>query len=54
MFTNSPGAVLLAHRDLPPLKARILLKADASELGESWSDSQIAEALDTSVDRRAR
>jgi hypothetical protein len=29
------------------LKARILLKADASEAGEAWSDSQIAEALDT-------
>ena len=36
------------------LKARILLKADASELGEAWSDSQIAEALDTSVDTIAR
>jgi hypothetical protein len=32
------------------LKARILLKADVSEAGEGWSDSQIAEALDTSVD----
>ena len=31
-------------------KARILLKADASEAGEAWSDSQIAEALDTSID----
>ncbi len=31
-------------------KARILLKADASEAGEGWSDSQIAEALDTSID----
>ncbi len=30
-------------------KARILLKADASEAGEGWSDSQIAAALDTSV-----
>lgn len=30
-------------------KARILLKADASEVGEGWSDSRIAEALDTSV-----
>ena len=30
-------------------KARILLKADASEAGEGWSDSQIAGALDTSV-----
>jgi hypothetical protein len=30
-------------------KARILMKADVSEAGESWSDSRIAEALDTSV-----
>jgi hypothetical protein len=30
-------------------KARILLKADASETGEGWSDSRIAEALDTSI-----
>jgi Homeodomain-like domain len=29
-------------------KARILLKADQSEDGEGWSDSQIVEALDTS------
>ncbi len=29
------------------LKARILLKADVSELGESWSDGQIIKALDT-------
>ena len=36
------------------LKARILLKADASETGEAWSDSQIAAALDTSVDTIAR
>ena len=36
------------------LKARILLKADASEAGEAWSDSQIAEALDTSIDTIAR
>jgi poly-gamma-glutamate capsule biosynthesis protein CapA/YwtB (metallophosphatase superfamily) len=35
-------------------KARILLKADASEVGEAWSDSQIAAALDTSVDTVAR
>ena len=35
-------------------KARILLKADASEAGEGWSDSQIAEALDTSIDTIAR
>ena len=32
------------------LKARILLKADISEAGEGWSDSRIAEALDTSTD----
>ncbi len=31
------------------MKARILLKADTSEAGEGWSDSQIAEALDTTV-----
>jgi Homeodomain-like domain len=30
------------------LKARILLRADVSELGEGWSDSRIIEALDTS------
>ena len=30
-------------------KARILLKADVSDAGEGWSDSQIAEALDTSI-----
>ena len=36
------------------LKARILLKADASEAGEAWSDSQIAAALNTSVDTIAR
>ena len=36
------------------MKARILLKADASEAGEGWSDSQIARALDTSVDTVAR
>jgi transposase len=35
-------------------KARILLKADASESGEGWSDSQIAEVLDTSTDTVAR
>ena len=32
------------------LKARILLKADVSADGEGWSDSRIAEALDTSAD----
>jgi hypothetical protein len=36
------------------LKARILLKADASEGGDTWSDGQIAEALDTSIDTIAR
>ncbi len=36
------------------LKARILLKADASEAGEGWSDQRIAEALDTSIDTIAR
>jgi transposase len=30
-------------------KARVLLKADVSELGEGWSDSRIAAALDTSI-----
>jgi len=36
------------------LKARIRLKADASEGGEGWSDSRIAAALETSVDTVAR
>jgi hypothetical protein len=36
------------------LKARILLKADTSEGGAGWSDSQIAAALETSVDTVAR
>ena len=36
------------------LKARILLKADASDGGEGWSDSEIASALETSVDTVAR
>ena len=36
------------------LKARILLKADTSETGDAWSDSQIAKALDTSTDTVAR
>ena len=30
-------------------RARILLKADVSEAGDGWSDSRIAEALDTSI-----
>jgi len=36
------------------LKARILLKADASTAGEAWSDSRIATALDTSIDTISR
>jgi Homeodomain-like domain len=36
------------------LKARILLKADASQDGAGWSDSQIAAALETSADTVAR
>ena len=31
------------------LKAHILLKAEASEAGEGWSDSRIVEALETSL-----
>ena len=31
------------------LKARILLKADQSEAGESWPDEKVCEALDTNV-----
>src|SRR6516165_7302075 len=31
------------------LKARILLKADISEAGDGWSDSQIIAALETSA-----
>ena len=42
------------HRARQLVKARILLKADASDAGEGWSDSQIAAALDTSVDTVAR
>jgi len=36
------------------MKARILLKADTSQTGGAWRDSQIAEALDTSIDTVAR
>ena len=36
------------------MRARILLKADASAAGEGWSDSQIARALNTSVDTVSR
>jgi len=42
------------HRARQVLKARVLLKADASEAGGAWTDSQIAEALDTSTDTVAR
>ena len=35
-------------------RARILLKADASEAGPAWSDEQIAEALEISVSTVAR
>src|SRR5208337_1711727 len=35
-------------------KARILLKADVSEAGESWSDSAISAALDTSINNIGR
>jgi len=42
------------HRARQLVKARILLKADASEAGEGWSDSEIAAALDTSVTTVAR
>jgi transposase len=31
------------------LKARILLKADVSDAGDGWSDSEIIQALDTSA-----
>jgi transposase len=36
------------------MKARILLKADAGDAGEGWSDSEIAKALDTSLATIAR
>lgn len=36
------------------LRARILLKADASEAGDAWTDSQIASGLETSVMTVAR
>jgi hypothetical protein len=37
------------HRAGQLVRARILLKADTSEAGPAWSDSEIASALDTSV-----
>ena len=42
------------HRARQLVKARILLKADASEVGDGWSDSEIAAALDISVNTVAR
>jgi transposase len=36
------------------MMARILLKSDAGEVGEAWSNSQIAKALDTSLATIAR
>ena len=42
------------HRAGQLVKARILLKADATEAGEGWSDSQIAAALDISIGTVAR
>ncbi len=36
------------------LKARILLKADASATGPGWADAEIAAALDTSIDTIAK
>jgi hypothetical protein len=42
------------HRARQLMKARILLKADACEAGEGWSDSQIASALATTVNTVAR
>ena len=35
-------------------RARILLKADVSEVGEGWSDSAISAALDTSINNIGR
>ena len=36
------------------LRARIMLKADASEAGDAWTDDQIADGLDTSLKTVAR
>jgi len=48
---HSTGIAHLAGKSTAQLltKARILLKADASEAGEGWSDSKISAALDTSI-----
>jgi len=42
------------HSAATILKARVLLKADVSEVGEGWSDSRIVKALDTSLATVAR
>ena len=42
------------HRARQLVRARILLKADAGKAGEGWSDSQIASALETTVNTVAR
>ena len=42
------------HRAGQLTRARILLKADASEVGDGWTDDRIAAALDTSVATVAR
>ena len=42
------------HRARQLLKARILLKADESDARAGWNDSQIAAALDTSIDTVAQ
>jgi hypothetical protein len=36
------------------MRARVLLKAATSEAGDAWSDSQIADGLDTSLVTVAR
>ena len=50
---SAPGSTTFVRRGKRAAhlltKARILLKADVSEAGEGWSDSRIAEALDTSI-----
>lgn len=42
------------HATRKLLRARILLKADASEAGDAWTDDRIAESLDTSPRTVAR
>jgi len=42
------------HRARQLVRARILLKADVGKAGEGWSDSQIASALETTVNTVAR